>query len=449
MAVCRFYLKGNCKFGARCRYEHPSTGQNSQPNTTFGTSQSFFGGGQQPLFGGTNAPSPFGNTANSFFGSRLGTNINPQNNSSTFSNQKSTFQSNQNPFGSNQTTPTPFGTANIGQQISPFESNTQPKTNPFASNIQPKTSPFASNTQPKTNPFASNTQSITAPFQSPPTPGFGFHQNQQPSIIGSNPNPSGFNAFSSTAYASTSTQSGNNAVSTAFGGNASSGVDKGGGFGNAFREAVVRGQNSAGIQQQNQFVNVQRNANSSNQGAFSKELLAEDLVKSAPLWKLSCYGQEGAECVIKGDVSFEELRAEAYEQLKSGRVLSEIAVVEAERFQKHAASINALLGQPGTQKYPQVAQQSFGTSSFNHAQTMNQPFQSNPGFENGGTPFASTQPGVQVTASLSSPSQQVVNLQQSNKATSQLPDDIRKEFEADQFTPLKVPEMAPPSEYCH
>ncbi|XP_050218302.1 zinc finger CCCH domain-containing protein 16 [Mercurialis annua] len=61
-----------------------------------------------------------------------------------------------------------------------------------------------------------------------------------------------------------------------------------------------------------------------------KRQIAEDYQNEKPLWKLTCYGHsKNAPCDIVGDVSFEELRAIAYDEAKRGLTLQ--SIVERER----------------------------------------------------------------------------------------------------------------------
>ncbi|XP_078437599.1 zinc finger C-x8-C-x5-C-x3-H type family protein isoform X2 [Wolffia australiana] len=58
--------------------------------------------------------------------------------------------------------------------------------------------------------------------------------------------------------------------------------------------------------------------------------IREDFDHERPLWKLTCYGHNrGMRCDIMGDVSYEELRAAAYEDARKG--LSLQTIVERER----------------------------------------------------------------------------------------------------------------------
>ncbi|XP_057456838.1 zinc finger CCCH domain-containing protein 16 isoform X1 [Lotus japonicus] len=61
-----------------------------------------------------------------------------------------------------------------------------------------------------------------------------------------------------------------------------------------------------------------------------KRQIAEDFENEKPLWILTCYTHSrGAPCDIVGDISYEELRAAAYEDAKKGMSLQ--SIVEKER----------------------------------------------------------------------------------------------------------------------
>ncbi|XP_054802410.1 zinc finger CCCH domain-containing protein 16-like isoform X2 [Prosopis cineraria] len=61
-----------------------------------------------------------------------------------------------------------------------------------------------------------------------------------------------------------------------------------------------------------------------------KRQIVEDFEQEKPLWKLTCYGHcKGAPCDIVGDISYEELRAAAYEDATHGMALQ--SIVEKER----------------------------------------------------------------------------------------------------------------------
>lgn len=60
-----------------------------------------------------------------------------------------------------------------------------------------------------------------------------------------------------------------------------------------------------------------------------KRQIIEDLLHERPLWKLTCYGHvKNAPCDIGGDVSYEELRAVAYDDAKRGLSLPSIVARE-------------------------------------------------------------------------------------------------------------------------
>ncbi|KAB8103766.1 hypothetical protein EE612_036362, partial [Oryza sativa] len=61
-----------------------------------------------------------------------------------------------------------------------------------------------------------------------------------------------------------------------------------------------------------------------------RQQISEDFKNEAPIWKLTCYAHlRNGPCDIKGDISFEELRAKAYEEGKQGHSLQ--SIVEGER----------------------------------------------------------------------------------------------------------------------
>nr|XP_043628027.1 zinc finger CCCH domain-containing protein 16-like [Erigeron canadensis] len=61
-----------------------------------------------------------------------------------------------------------------------------------------------------------------------------------------------------------------------------------------------------------------------------KSQIAEDLKNEKPVWKLTCYGHSrNGPCDIVGDISYEELRAVAYDEVKRGTGIQ--SIVERER----------------------------------------------------------------------------------------------------------------------
>uniref|UniRef100_A0A7C8ZMG3 C3H1-type domain-containing protein n=2 Tax=Opuntia streptacantha TaxID=393608 RepID=A0A7C8ZMG3_OPUST len=102
--------------------------------------------------------------------------------------------------------------------------------------------------------------------------------------------------------------------------------------------------NSGGFKQSNAFkpfenkwIRPQQPANQSQASSHMctdpdscKRQIAEDFEQERPLWKLTCYGHyKYLPCDITGDVSYEELRATAYDEAKRGISLQ--SIVERER----------------------------------------------------------------------------------------------------------------------
>ncbi|CAM0909751.1 unnamed protein product [Alopecurus aequalis] len=107
-----------------------------------------------------------------------------------------------------------------------------------------------------------------------------------------------------------------------------------------------------------------------------RQQIADDFKNETPLWKLTCYAHlRSGPCDITGDVSYEELRAKAYEQGKQGHPLQ--SIVEGERNLQNAklAEFNNLLnstrasqtpGFPTVGSFPEVKNNSaFGGSQTN------------------------------------------------------------------------------------
>ncbi|KAJ6407927.1 hypothetical protein OIU84_011270 [Salix udensis] len=76
-----------------------------------------------------------------------------------------------------------------------------------------------------------------------------------------------------------------------------------------------------------------------------KRLIAEDFEHERPLWKLTCYV---APCDIIGDVSYEELRAAAYDDYKRGLSLQSIVEKERNLLNSKLIEFNNLLRDPNT-----------------------------------------------------------------------------------------------------
>lgn len=80
-----------------------------------------------------------------------------------------------------------------------------------------------------------------------------------------------------------------------------------------------------------------------------KRLIAEDFEHERPLWKLTCYGHlKSGPCDIIGDVSYEELRAAAYDDYKCGLSLQSIVEKERNLLNSKLIEFNNLLRDPNT-----------------------------------------------------------------------------------------------------
>ncbi|KAE9593468.1 hypothetical protein Lal_00029029 [Lupinus albus] len=80
-----------------------------------------------------------------------------------------------------------------------------------------------------------------------------------------------------------------------------------------------------------------------------KRQIAEDFQQEKPLWILTCYTHsKGAACDIVGDISYEELRASAYEDAKKGITLQSIVEKERNLLKSKMAEFEKLLSQPYT-----------------------------------------------------------------------------------------------------
>ncbi|QCD88881.1 zinc finger CCCH domain-containing protein 46 [Vigna unguiculata] len=78
-----------------------------------------------------------------------------------------------------------------------------------------------------------------------------------------------------------------------------------------------------------------------------KRQIAEDFEKEKPIWILTCYGHfRGAPCDIVGDISFEELRASAYEDAKRGMSLQSIVEKERNILKSKMLEFQKLLSEP-------------------------------------------------------------------------------------------------------
>ncbi|KAK8358010.1 hypothetical protein V6Z12_A05G452500 [Gossypium hirsutum] len=144
--------------------------------------------------------------------------------------------------------------------------------------------------QPKSNAFGFGTQAIS-------------HQQQKP-------NPFGFGVQ-------------NNAQSK--------GVNDFGNKQSQFKNTWTRSSASSGAPSLRQPDNQPQATNHRcNDPESCKRIIAEDFEHERPLWKLTCYSHwKNSPCDIVGDVSYEELRAAAYDDAKRG--LSLQSIIERER----------------------------------------------------------------------------------------------------------------------
>ncbi|XP_057517151.1 zinc finger CCCH domain-containing protein 16 [Amaranthus tricolor] len=123
-----------------------------------------------------------------------------------------------------------------------------------------------------------------------------------------------------------------------------------------------------------------------------KRLFAEDFQNERPLWKLTCYGHyKYLPCDITGDISYEELRALAYDDAKRGISLQSIVERERNLVNSKAAEFENLLRNPYTKhttptqsnqnpfpivaaSSPSIAPQNSGVSSFQQSPPPNMSF---------------------------------------------------------------------------
>ncbi|KAJ3698655.1 hypothetical protein LUZ61_002360 [Rhynchospora tenuis] len=78
-----------------------------------------------------------------------------------------------------------------------------------------------------------------------------------------------------------------------------------------------------------------------------KNIIADDFKNEAPLWKLTCYAHfKGLPCDIHGDISYEELRALAYEEAKQGHNIQSIVGRERNLLQSKLSEFENLLRNP-------------------------------------------------------------------------------------------------------
>jgi len=136
-----------------------------------------------------------------------------------------------------------------------------------------------------------------------------------------------------------------------------------------------------------------------------RQQIAEDFKNETPLWKLTCYAHlRSGPCDIKGDISFEELRAKAYDESRQGHPLQ--SIIEGERNLQNAklmeftnflnnprVSVSQIPSFPTVASFPEVK----NNSSFGVPQTNGPPVFSNfsqVGSANNFGPGPRTAPGV-------------------------------------------------------
>ncbi|KAJ8430129.1 hypothetical protein Cgig2_011073 [Carnegiea gigantea] len=144
------------------------------------------------------------------------------------------------------------------------------------------------------------------------------------------------------------------------------------GFGVQNSGPANRASNSGGFKQPNAFkpfenkwIRPQQPANQSQASSHMctdpdscKRQIGEDFEQERPLWKLTCYGHyKYLSCDITGDVSYEELRAAAYDGAKRGISLQSIVERERNLLNSKMIEFENLLRNPYT-KQPNLAQSS-------------------------------------------------------------------------------------------
>lgn len=100
-----------------------------------------------------------------------------------------------------------------------------------------------------------------------------------------------------------------------------------------------------------------------------KRVIIEDFEHERPSWKLTCYGHcKYAPCDISGDISYEELRAAAYDDAKRGLSLQSIVERERNALNFKLSELENLLRSPYVAPPSSTASQSalpgFGANTF-------------------------------------------------------------------------------------
>ncbi|KAJ7964739.1 Zinc finger CCCH domain-containing protein 16 [Quillaja saponaria] len=235
---CRYFQRGNCQYGERCKFLHVVQQQ-------------------------------------------------PKSNVSGVGMQNRSYQQ-------QKTNPFEFGMQNGSHQ--------QPKTNPFGFGVQ-----NAANQQEKTNPFAFGSQ-------------IGSHGYQKPNPV-------------------------------SFGGQNNSHSKEASDFGfqrnqhKPFNNKWTRGSSGGATHQLNNHPQAV-NHKCTDPETCRREIV-EDFEKENPLWKLTCYSHcKNAPCDIVGDISYEELRAAAYDDAKRGMSLQSIVEKERNLLNSKLAEFEKLISRP-------------------------------------------------------------------------------------------------------
>ncbi|WOL08526.1 zinc finger CCCH domain-containing protein 46 [Canna indica] len=112
-----------------------------------------------------------------------------------------------------------------------------------------------------------------------------------------------------------------------------------------------------------------------------KKQIVEDFKNEAPLWKLTCYGhRKNGPCDIVGDISFEELRATAYEDAKQGLSIQSIVEKERNLYLSKLNEFDNLLKNSYVSKNPSFSQINQFPVSMNAASSANAQSTSAPSF---------------------------------------------------------------------
>ncbi|XXG70928.1 hypothetical protein AAC387_Pa07g0296 [Persea americana] len=179
-----------------------------------------------------------------------------------------------------------------------FIHTTQQQQKPNPSGFGPQSGSRFNQQQQKPNPFGFGTQS-----------GSQFNQQQQ------KPNPFGFGARNSSQSKATSD------IGTKYQNEVKPFENK------WIRSSSVASGNPTPSRQSD---NQPRVVHKCTDPESCKRQIAENLKQERPLWMLTCYGHsENRPCDIFGDISYEELRAVAYQDSNLG--MSQQAIVERER----------------------------------------------------------------------------------------------------------------------